>query len=158
VKRPRNGFSLIELLIVVASILIIAAIAIPELIASRMSANEAAAVANMRTINTAETAYSIQYGTGYSLQLSYLGDAGGTTPSATNAVLIDHILGAGTKSGYSFLYAVTASDGNGNPISYTINANPTTQGTTGRRFFFTDQSAIIRVNSSAVASLNDPAI
>jgi len=53
---------------------------------------------------------------------------------------------------------VTASDGNGNPISYTINANPTTQGTTGRRFFFTDQSAIIRVNSSAVASLNDPAI
>jgi type IV pilus assembly protein PilA len=158
VKVRSNGFSLIELLIVVGIILIIAAIAIPELLSSKMSANETAAVANVRTINTAETAYTIEYGTGYALQLSFLGDAGGTTPTATNAVLIDHILGAGTKSGYNFVYAVTATDGSGNPVSYSINANPTVQGRTGRRFFYSDQTCVIRVNGAAVAGLNDPAI
>jgi type IV pilus assembly protein PilA len=158
VKRRRNGFSLIELLIVVSIILIIAAIAIPELLSSRMSANETAAVANVRTINTAQTAYSIQYGTGYAIQLSFLGDAGGPISTATNAVLIDHILGAGTKTGYNFLYAVTASDGSGNPVSYSINANPTIQGTTGRRFFYSDQTCVIRVNGSTVATVSDPAL
>lgn len=157
-KRRRNGFSLIELLIVIAIILIIAAIAIPELISSRMSANEASAVANIRTITTAQTAYSIQYGTGFSTQLSFLGDAGGTTSTATNAVLIDRVLATGTKSGYDFLYAVTATDGNGNPTSYTINANPVVQGATGRRFFYSDQTCIIRVNNNAVAGAGDPAI
>lgn len=157
-KVRSNGFSLIELLIVVGIILIIAAIAIPELLSSKMSANETAAVANVRTINTAETAYTIEYGTGYALQLSYLGDASGPTSTATNAVLIDHILGAGTKSGYNFIYAVTGTDGSGNPVSYSINANPTVQGATGRRFFYSDQTCVIRVNGSSVAGINDPAI
>jgi type IV pilus assembly protein PilA len=158
VKRRRNGFSLIELLIVIAIILIIAAIAIPALISSRMSANEAAAVANIRTVNTAETVYSIQYGTGYSTQLVFLGDAGGTTSTAVNAVLIDRVLATGTKSGYNFIYLVTAADGNGNPVSYSINANPVVQGATGRRFFYSDQTCIIRVNNNAAAGNNDPAI
>jgi type IV pilus assembly protein PilA len=158
VKHRRNGFSLIELLIVIAIILIIAAIAIPALISSRMSANEASAVANIRTITTAQTAYSIQYGTGFSAQLSFLGDAGGPTSTATNAVLIDRVLATGSKSGYNYIYGVTAADGNGNPISYSINANPILQGATGRRFFYSDQSCIIRVNNNAVAGNADPAI
>ena len=106
--RKQHGFSLIELLIVVAIILIIAAIAIPSFISSRMRANEASAVQSVRNIQTAETAYSITYPVqGYSATLADLGD-GGNSPciSAPNqACLIDSALASGTKSGYVLTYA-----------------------------------------------------
>src|SRR5260370_3154723 len=98
--KKQKGFSLIELLIVVAIILIIAAIAIPNLMRSRMAANESSAVGSLRTINTAEVTYSTTYGTGFA-PLGNLGGADPCTAAAATACLIDSVLTAGNKSGYT---------------------------------------------------------
>src|ERR1700733_6868886 len=98
-KNKQEGFSLIELLIVVAIILIIAAIAIPNLLRSKMAANEASAVGSIRTLNTAAVPYSTPYG-GYPSVLAKLGPASPAT--SASADLVDSVLAGGTKSGYSF--------------------------------------------------------
>jgi type IV pilus assembly protein PilA len=141
-NNKQKGFSLIELLIVVAIILIIAAIAIPNLLRSKMAANEASAVASLRTYNTAIVSYSTTYGTDPATDLSQLGPS--STPSSTAADLVDNLLGTAspTKSGYNFTYAPgTAS--NGVISQYTILAAPQSS-STGQRKFFTDQSGVIR--------------
>src|ERR1700735_3700298 len=91
--KAEKGFSLIELLIVVAIILIIAAIAIPNLLRSKMAANEASAVGSIRTINTAAIVYNSTYGNGFPANLTILTGTGAT--SCTNAEVIDTVLGAG---------------------------------------------------------------
>src|SRR5258707_15305594 len=161
--RKQKGFSLVELLIVVAIILVIAAVAIPNLLRSRMSANEASAVASMRTIVTAEIVYSSTYTVGFAANLTNLSDGGTpancippTVPAAASACLIDNSLASGTKSGYTFAYAAVAVGGLN--ASYTLNADPVASGASGQRHFFTDQTNVIRVNVSASASATDPAI
>jgi len=149
-KRPEGGFSLIELLIVVAIILVIAAIAIPNLIRSRMAANEASAVSSIRTINTAQVTYASTWGIGYAALLSNLGGAAGCTASSTTACLIDPILSAGTKSGYTFA-AVGNNTVGGAVQGFEINATPVSSGTTGTRAFCSDQSGVIRYNTTGTA-------
>jgi type IV pilus assembly protein PilA len=152
-RRKQAGFSLIELLIVVAIILIIAAIAIPNLIRSRMAANEASAAATLRTLNTAEILYSTTYG-GFSPNLKDLGN-GGTTcgntviPTATGACLVDQVLATDPiqKSGYTTTYTPTGTP----PTTYKIVALPNAVGSTGQRAFCTDQSVVIDVNASGTA-------
>jgi len=148
VKKNQKGFSLIELLIVVAIILIIAAIAIPNLLRSRMAANEASAVGSLRTLNTACVTYSTTYqSNGYPASLAAMGPAASAT-SAT-ADLIDSVLSGGTKSGYTFTFT---GDGNTPSVGYSIVANPTSRGTSGQRGFYTNQSGVIRYDPTASAT------
>jgi type IV pilus assembly protein PilA len=153
-KRKQVGFSLIELLIVVAIILVIAAIAIPNFLASRMAANESSAVQEARAVTTAQVAYQTEYGLGYAANLGDLGGSG-TVASSTNALLIDSVLASGTKSGYVFVYVPLLADANGNYITYSLNANPQTLGATGRRYFYSDQTAVIRYSYTAPAVATD---
>src|SRR6202163_2839894 len=127
-RNKQKGFSLIELLIVVAIILIIAAIAIPNLLRSKMAANEASAVGSLRTINTSSVAFSTTYGN-YPTKLSDLGPS--TAPTSTAADLIDSALVTGIKSGYTFSFTAASPY-----LQYTLNADPVST-STGQRHFFT---------------------
>jgi type IV pilus assembly protein PilA len=154
--KRQKGFSLIELLIVVAIILIIAAIAIPNFIRSRMAANEASAVSSLRSVNTAEVAYFTTYpNQGYSAALSSLG---GVAPcvvaTAAAACLVDDLLAnassaATGKSGYFFTYVAGAAPA----TNYSVTGQPNNPGSTGQRGFFTDQTAVIRYAVSGAASV-----
>jgi len=155
-RKNQKGFSLIELLIVVAIILIIAAIAIPNLLRSKMAANEASAVGSLRSINTACVTFSSTYGIGFPTDLPTLKPA--TPAIVTAADLLDAVLSSGTKSGYNFTLTGSAPDANGIRQTYTAVANPATPGTTGNRYFFTDQSFVIRQNTTAPAVATDTPI
>ena len=148
-SRKQNGFSLIELLIVVAIILIIAAIAIPNLLRSRIAANEASAVASLRTINTAQISYYSNYPTvGFAAVLSRLsGTCTGTSvPSSAGSCMIDTTLASGTKSGYSFSVA-------GSTSGYAAWANPVSANQTGVNSFCSVQDAVVRkTGTSAITT------
>ena len=146
--KKQKGFSLIELLIVVAIILIIAAIAIPNLLRSRIAANEASAVGSVRTLNTAEVTYASTYPNLGFVALASLGGAGGASSAAG---LLDNVLASGAKSGYNF--TVTPSGGTPN-TQYTTNGDPQSA-QTGQRHFFSDQSGVIRFNVSGSAAITD---
>ena len=164
--RKSKGFSLIELLIVVAIILIIAAIAIPNLLRARMAANESSAVASVRTVTTGEITYQSAYPTvGYAPALVNLGGAlsAACVPSSTTACVIDSVLanngnpaGSG-KSGYSFTTG-TGSVAGGVNIGYTIVAAPLQINQTGIRAFCAEEDAVVRVDPAGVCSNTEAGI
>jgi prepilin-type N-terminal cleavage/methylation domain-containing protein len=162
--HKQKGFSLIELLIVVAIILIIAAIAIPNLLRSRMAANEASAVGSIRTINTAAISYNSIYGNGFPVSLAQVGTTGTVAVSCNNSEFLDSVVTSGTKSGYTF--KVLAGNGlgakptgcaaAGSTDGYGAVATPVTLGTTGQRSFCSDASGVIRYDATgATAALTN---
>jgi type IV pilus assembly protein PilA len=148
--RKQKGFSLIELLIVVAIILIIAAIAIPNLLRARMAANESSAVGSIRSLNTAEVMYNTTYPTvGFAGTLAILGSTTGVcTPSSAGACLIDSVLTSGTKSGYTFTAGSTGTPA----ISYFVSGKPSSPNQTGIRAFCSFEDAVVRADPAGVGA------
>ena len=139
-RARQGGFSLIELLIVIAIILIILSIALPQMSKSRMHAQEMAAIEEVGTINKAEIQYYSQFNQ-YATTLAQLGPpaANGGTEGPQAANLIPGKLSNGASGGYNF--TVTAS-----PQGYSVSAVPKTYGSTGRRTFYSDQTGVLREN------------
>lgn len=155
-------------------ILIIAAIAIPNLIRARIAANEASAAASLRVIDTAALSYSEKYSNGFPPSLISMDGVGTGAASCDHAQMIDSVLAMGQKRGYVFTYvALPEVEGQQRPVSekaaangctvagaesYTITADPITRGTTGMRSFYTDQTGVIREEQNGPASADSPAL
>lgn len=138
----------------VLPILIIAAIAIPNLLHSKIAANEASAVGSLRTISVACTTYQTQYGS-YPSTLATLGPS--AHPTAQKAGLIDETVASGRHSGYFLTYEAGPSQG-GVASSYEVHADPITPATTGIRHFFVDETGVIRVSERGPATADSPPI
>ncbi len=134
--KREQGFTLIELMIVVAIIAIIAAIAIPSLMNARKSGNEASAISSLRTLTTVNEQYRNRF-QAYADSLGSLSAVG----------YIDSVLGSGTKSGYVFTYAAATAT-----PTWQCTASPATTGVTGDRYFYVDQSGVIRFSLTGAAT------
>jgi type IV pilus assembly protein PilA len=156
--RSKRGFSLVELLIVVAIILIIAAIAIPSLLSAKMAANESSAVGSLSAIKSAEITYYTSYPTvGYSPDLASLGGATPCTPASTNACILDNFLatanpGGAGKSGYYILATGIMTGGATFNTAFVAGAAPIAARSSGSRDFCSTNDGVLR---SQMASPGD---
>jgi len=137
-----SGFTLPEILIVVGILITLAALGIPNLIRARMNANEASAIASVRTLVTAAHNWR-------AANPSYPTDE--AVLAGANPPYIDSVLGSGLKQGYSFSLAGAAS-------SFTVTATPVTVTVTGNRYLFADESGVVRANTGAAADATSPPI
>lgn len=152
-RRRERGFSLIELLIVIAIILIILSIALPQMGKSRMHAQEMAAIATIKTIDSMEMQYYTEFGH-YATTLTQLGppSSSGAQEGPDAANLIPGNLASGSTGGYNYTVAQTAT-------GYSISAVPKAFGGTGRRTFYSDESGVVRENRTQdPATANSPPI
>lgn len=139
----KRSFTLVEIMVVVTIVIVLITIAVPNILRSRIVANEGAALANLRAINNACQVYHVNNQT-YPANLTAL--------SSSTPPYIDSALGAGQKQGYAFVYALVDAD------HFTVNANPTTTGLLKGRYFYLDESGMIRANPTAQAGPNDQVV
>ncbi len=160
-RKTGAGMALVGLVlgyvgISIVPILIIAAIAIPNLLRAKMTANEVSAANSLQTLNASLVLYSATYGT---LPSSLLDLQPSSSPSSEAAGLIDPLLATGRREGYEFDYQTSEmAEGDSKDRGYIITAKPVIPGTTGTRFFFTDQTAVIRAETNRVATADSPPI
>jgi len=146
--QRQKGFTLIELMVVIAVIAIVSAIAIPSIMDARKTANEASAISSLRTIVTANEQYQTRFvDHGYAADLTTLMDVG----------YLDQVLGSGVKAGYQFNYTPGGLIG-GSIVRYSCRAEATSQGTTGDRSFFVDDTGVLRFKEGPGASDADAAL
>jgi prepilin-type N-terminal cleavage/methylation domain-containing protein len=147
--RSNKGFTLIELMIVVAIIAIIAAIAIPNLLRARLASNESSAIGALRTLSSAQSTF--QSSSGLDVDTDGTGEFGGLA-LLSNAVppYIDEVLGGGQKSGYNF-QIITSGTANTDEIMYEVDAWPVSYGQSGNRSFYIDESGVLRGSDVAGA-------
>jgi type IV pilus assembly protein PilA len=167
-KNRQKGFSLIELLIVVSIILVIAAVAIPNLLSARVAANEASAVGALRTVTSSSVMYMGTFGNGYAPSLGVLGGKpGDTLASCDEALLIDAVLsnnGSGNtsqKAGYNFTYTPSDTKSGQGPscstagsVAWQMTAVPTSVGQSGKRGFYVDQTGVITFTTDGSVASN----
>jgi type IV pilus assembly protein PilA len=154
--KSQTGFTLIELMIVISIILIISAIAIPALVNSKISANEASAVASLRAINAAEVSYQTTYpGKGFANSLTELGGADPCAQSEETSCLLDQSLASGTKAGYRFA-AVGGNPVNGENTTYVAGAGPVSFNRSGVRLFCSTEKNVMRANGNRDAGITPP--
>jgi type IV pilus assembly protein PilA len=150
--RSQKGFSLIELLLVVAVILIVSAIAVPNFMRSRMRANEANAVAGIRVIHTSAITYATTYpDLGFPVLLTNMGGANPCTATSTSSCLIDDVLAQGVKDGYSYVWT---GDGNTPSVGFILTATPQMVGSSGQRMFCTDQGGTVYYDPTGTGCTN----
>jgi prepilin-type N-terminal cleavage/methylation domain-containing protein len=156
--RLQKGFSLIELLIVVAIILVIAAIAIPNLLQARLAANESSAVGSLSAVKSAEVAYYTAYpNIGYAPDIGTLGGASPCTPSSTTSCLLDSFLssatpGSGGKAGYVYLATGIVTPGATLNSAFVAAAAPLAVHSTGNHDYCSTNDGVLR---SEMANVGD---
>ena len=150
----QKGFSLMELMIVLALILIILAMAIPSMREAKINADEASAVQSIRAINQAEVQYEAAYG-GFADSLAKLGGADPCSKSADTACLLDDSLAGGSKQGYSFTAIGENKSGNDN-TSFVVGAAPESFDRTGRRRFCSSEKNVIRADPNGEGNTTPP--
>jgi len=154
-KKDSKGIAWLEVIIVVVIVVLAVKILVPSVFSKPTEINEDSAVRSVRMIIAAETNYAQAYDTGYSSSLKVLGPPPDAMPSASLAGYLDNELSAGAKEGYSFIYRAGPRDANGRIQSYTLNVNPIRPGVTGTKYYFVDQTGVIRENPSHPATVND---
>jgi type IV pilus assembly protein PilA len=164
-RKTGDGMALAGLVLgyigvsIIPFILLIAAIAIPSILRAKMAANEASAIQSLRTFNSVLAAYSATHG-GFPPSLADLGASPtGGKPSAGQADLVNLLANSGRRLGYAFQYELSSVEWGGvKDFGFRITARPITPGTTGRRYFFTDQTGVIRAEPDWAATANSPTI
>jgi type IV pilus assembly protein PilA len=154
-RKDMQGFSWIEIIIVVVVIVLSAGIVIPNLWKSKTDIDDASAIRSIRTIVLAEKNYAQSYDKGYSSSLATMGMPPDAMPSASRAGFIDSELAAGVKEGYAFNYQPGPVNENGRIQTYTLTVSPTKPGSSGNTYYFVDQTGVIRENTSHVATAAD---